>query len=58
MSATWYTETLRWIAVRMTHLADDLDTPSHGADPLAAPRDLLPPEEHVFELRNRLARYY
>lgn len=58
MNASWYTGALRWIASGITRLADRLDAPSCYAPPLEPNREAMPPEERVFELRNRLSRYY
>jgi hypothetical protein len=58
MNARWYSGVLRGLASGFTRLADSLDAPSHYAAPLDRKSDFMPPEEHVFELRNRLSRYY
>jgi hypothetical protein len=58
MNAGWYSAALRGIAAAFTRLADRLDTPSHYAEPLTPKCVPTQPEEYVFELRNRLSRYY
>ena len=58
MKPTWYTGALRWVASAMTGLADQLDAAACYAPRLDAKADVLPPDEHVIELRHRLSRYY
>jgi hypothetical protein len=58
MNAGFSSGVLRWLASGFTRLADRLDAPSHYAEPLTPKCVPTQPDEYVFELRNRLSRYY
>ena len=58
MNATWSSGVLRWIAARIARLAEDLEKAACYAPPLDAKDHPRAAEDHVFELRNRLSRYY